>query len=322
MQLRLLGADDIDRAVGMREAIDVMADVFRQLSSGHAKVPQRLPLETETGVLLAMPGYLPEQRALAIKIVTVFPGNSRIALPSIFGLVLVLDADTGAPRALLEGGHLTAVRTGAASGLATRLMARPDATTAAVFGAGVQARTQLLGICAVRDIREVRIVSRSRERAERLAASLTGLDARVVDDPAVAVRDADIVVTATTSNTPLFRGEDLAPGTHVNAIGAYTATMREVDSVAVRRARVVVDARDGAMAEAGDLLIPIAESAVGPGHIAGELGEVVSGAVPGRTSDADITLFKSVGNAAQDVALSRRVLDAAEAKGLGAVVTI
>jgi ornithine cyclodeaminase/alanine dehydrogenase-like protein (mu-crystallin family) len=269
-----------------------------------------------------MPGNLPDQGALAIKIVTVFPDNSRRGLPSIFGLVVVLDASTGAPVALIEGGHLTAMRTGATSALATRLMARIDSRTVALFGAGVQARTQLAGIRAVRDIREVRIVSRHAESAARLAGELTGVDTRVLRDATEAVHGADIVITATTSPTPLFPGHALEPGTHVNAIGAYAATMREVDSAAIQRARVIVDTREGALAEAGDLLIPIRERVIGANHIVAELGQVVSGEIPGRTSDVEITLFKSVGHAAQDVALAHRVLETATAQNIGAAVAL
>jgi ornithine cyclodeaminase/alanine dehydrogenase-like protein (mu-crystallin family) len=320
--LRVLSALDIDRAIDMTGAMDAMSAAFGQLARGRANVPQRLGLKTDTGLVLAMPGNLPDEHALAIKIVTVFPDNSRRGLPSIFGLVVVLDAATGAPLALVEGGHLTALRTGATSGLATKLMARADARTVALFGAGVQARTQLAGVRAVRDIREVRIVSRRAESATLLAGELTGVDTRVFHDGAQAIRGADIVITATTCPTPLFPGGALEPGTHVNAIGAYAATMREVDSAAIRRARVVVDTREGALAEAGDLIIPIRERVIGVNHIVAELSELVTGAIPGRTSEEEITLFKSVGHAAQDVALARRVLDIAIAQNLGAMVSL
>jgi alanine dehydrogenase len=322
IQLRLLGATDVDRAIDMRQAIEIMATSFKELASGRANVPQRLGVETEAGLLLAMPGSLPEQRALAIKVVSVFPGNSRLGLPSVFGLVLVLDASSGAPLALIEGSHLTALRTGAASGLATKLMAREDARTVALFGAGVQARTQLAAMRAVRDIREVRIVSRTPQSAQRLAGELTGLETRVLADSGAAVRGADIVITATTSATPVVFGRDVEPGTHVNAIGAYTPTMREVDADVVRRARVVVDTRQGALAEAGDLIIAIRERVIATNHIVAELGEVVNGTAAGRTSEEEITLFKSVGHAAQDVALARRVLDVAVTRRFGTTVSL
>jgi len=321
-RLRVLSASDIDRAIDMRGAIEVMSAAFMQLAAGRANVPQRLGLTTDTGLVLAMPGFLPDERALAIKIVTVFPDNSRLELPSIFGLVVVLDALTGAPLALMEGGRVTAVRTGATSGLATNLMARQDARTVALFGAGVQARTQLAGVRAVRHIREVRIVARRTDAAERFARELADVTVRIVDDPSEAIRGADIVITATTSSTPLFSGRDLEPGTHINAIGAYAPSMREVDSVAVERSRVVVDTRDGARAEAGDLIIPVREGVISFDHIKAELGEVVNGTIHGRTSKKEITLFKSVGHAAQDVALARCVLDRATSEDIGIMVTL
>jgi alanine dehydrogenase len=320
--LRVLGASDIDRAINMSGAIDVMASAFGQLAKGRANVPQRLGLETDAGLVLAMPGLLPDDHALAVKIVTVFPDNSRRALPSIFGLVVVLDTSTGAPLALLDGSRLTALRTGAASGLATKFMARSNARIVALFGSGVQARTQLAAVRAVRDIAEVRILSRRTESAERFVSEVVGVDARVLHDSTQAIRGADIVITATTSPTPLFAGTDLEPGTHVTAIGAYAPTMREVDSIAVQRARVVVDTRQGALAEAGDLIVPIREGAIRATHIVAELAEVASGAVRGRTSDEEITLFKSVGHAAQDVALARRVLDVAIEQDIGVMVSL
>lgn len=321
-RVRILGASDIDRAVDMNVAIDVMSAAFGQLAKGRANVPQRLGLETGSGLVLAMPGFLRDDNALAIKIVTVFPENSRRGLPSIFGLVVVLDVSTGAPLALLDGSRLTALRTGAASGLAMKFMARSNARTVALFGAGVQARTQLAAVRTVRDIAEVRIMSRRVESAERLASELDGVNAQVVNDSKQAIRGADIVITATTSPTPLFAGAGLDPGTHVNAIGAYAPTMREVDSTTVARARVVVDTRHGALAEAGDLIVPIREGVIRADHIVAELAEVVSGAVRGRTSEEEITLFKSVGHAAQDVALARRVLDVAMAQNLGVMVSL
>jgi alanine dehydrogenase len=186
----------------------------------------------------------------------------------------------------------------------------------------VQARTQLDGVRAVRDIREVRIVSRRADRAEQFASELVGVDARILSDASTAVRGADIIITATTSSTPLFDGRDIQQGAHINAIGAYTERMREVDSLTVRRARVVVDTRHGALVEAGDLLIPIREGTIDANHIVAELGELVNGSVAGRTSEGEITLFKSVGHAAEDVALAHRVLEIANARDIGTMVSL
>ena len=307
----------------MDHAIVAMREAFVQLADGRAIVPQRLALENDEGMVLSMPGFLPDQKSLAIKIVTVFPKNSDKRLPAVYGTIVVLDAITGAPQAILEGGSVTALRTGAATALATDYMARADARVAAIIGAGVNARGQLDGIRAIRPISEVRIYSRSRGGAERFAGEVgETLDVKVCADAPSAVRGADIVITATTSANPVIRNDDVGKGTHVNAIGAYTTSMREVDSDLVARARVVVDTRAGAMAEAGDIMIPMQEDRFAANHIVAELGELVKGTIRGRTDDQQVTLFKSVGNAAQDVALARVVLDNATKLGLGTVVVV
>ncbi|MFQ5341437.1 MAG: ornithine cyclodeaminase family protein, partial [Anaerolineae bacterium] len=213
-------------------------------------------------------------------------------------------------------------RTGAGSGLATELLAREDAEVVAVFGAGAQARTQLEAVRTVRPIREVRIVSRTRESAQQFVDEIEGVEARVLDDRSAAVRGAGIIIAATTSSTPVFDGRDVEPGTHINGIGSYTPEMQEVDATVVQRAKIVVDQREAALAEAGDLIIPIRQGLVRAADIYAELGEIVNGEKAGRTSDDEITFFKSVGNAAQDVATARWVLRAAEERGLGTVVAL
>ena len=243
-------------------------------------------------------------------------------------LVILLDAETGAPVAALEGGWLTALRTGAASGAATDLLARPDARTLAVFGAGAQAETQMMAVCAVRSIERVWLCSRTPARAEALAARLAGhhgvpTDLRIVADPAQAAGEADIICTATTSPSPVFPGEAVRPGTHINAIGAFTTTAREVDTRLVQRAaRLVVDERAAAEAEAGDLVIPW-QAGDGPGPESWiELGAIAAGLAQGRTEADQVTLFKSVGNAAQDVAVGALAVARAEARGLGVEVEL
>jgi ornithine cyclodeaminase/alanine dehydrogenase-like protein (mu-crystallin family) len=230
--------------------------------------------------------------------------------------VLVLDGETGQPRAVMDGQELTSIRSGAAGGLAAKLLAREDAKTVAVFGAGHQARAQLAGVRAVRAIERVLIVGRSRESAERLAVELGDeLRVEVITDPAVAVRAADIVITATSSSEPVFDGRDLQPGVHITAVGAYKPTMRELDSEAVTRARVIVDHRAAALAEAGDLICADVTEFV-------ELGEVVAGTKLGRQKREEITLFKSVGVAVQDAAAAQAVCDAAEKSGSGTLVEL
>lgn len=324
MKLLLLSAEDVRRALPMRAAIEGMKRAFAQLSSGQTQTPQRtqLPVPQHDGVSIFMPAYLAESEALTVKIVSVFPGNVAKGMPSIHGVVLALDPQTGKVQALLEGGSLTAIRTGAGSGAATDLLARDDATTAAIIGSGVQARTQLEAVCTVRAIKEVRVFSLDEQHARSFAAAMTGQgpipdNIMVAGSADEAVRGADIVCTATSSMTPVFSGAALSPGCHVNAVGSFRTDMQEVDVETVRKALVVVDSREAAREEAGDLMIPIAQGLFGFDHIHAELGEIVAGARPGRTSADQITYFKSVGVAAQDAVAAAIALRRAQELGLG-----
>ena len=324
MKLRVLTAEDIRICLPMPGAIEAMRSAFAQLSSGEAVVPDRIAVSTEGGISLFMPGYLPREGHLAAKVVSVYAENRSSGLPVIQGVVLVLDSHSGMPLALMNGAYVTALRTGAAGGLATELLAVEDASVLAVFGAGPQARTQIEAVRAVRPIQEVRLVSRPAEGARVLARELEGVDAEVevFEDPAEAVDGAQVIVTATDSREPVFPGGAIRKGVHVNAIGAFTPEMAEVDGHLVARAKVVVDLRATVMAEAGDLVQAIRAGVFSLERIHAELGEVVNGDRPGRESPAEITLFKSVGNAAQDVAVAGRILDAAAREGVGTLVEI
>lgn len=326
MRIRILSAEDIRRAVDMPAAIDAMADAFSQLLRGAAVAPVRLSMTGNDGVTLFMPAHLRGSGAMGAKVVSVFPGNRDRGLPAITAVVLLLNPDTGVPLALMDGTSLTALRTGAVCGLATRLMAREDAQVLTVFGAGVQARTQIEAVRAVRGIREVRIVDPFRQYAEALARELAGdaaqIEVRVVNDPAEALRGAHIVCAATTSWEPVFDGHDLEPGTHLNAIGSFKPEMQEIDAETVRRSRLVVDEREAALEEAGDLIIPLRNGIIREDHIVASLGELVEGRVAGRTSPDQVTFFKSVGIAVQDVAVAARVLARAEVEGMGVEVEI
>lgn len=324
MPIRILSAADVRAALPMPAAIESAREAFTQMALEQADLPLRTPLRTANGVTLFMPGHLKESGGLAFKAVSVYPGNAASGLPVITGVVLVLDAVTGMPRALLDGGTLTAIRTGAASGLATDLLARPESRVVALFGAGGQAYDQVAAVRAVRPITEARILSRQGRSGAALAERLRqeGLDAHAMTDATEALRGADIVLCATNSTVPLFRDADIAPGTHINAIGAYTPEMQEVPPETVVRARVIVDDMAAAHAEAGDLLQPLAAGLIAPSHFEMTLGAVTLGRVPGRRSAEEITLFKSVGVAAQDVAAAARALAHAEATGLGVVVEL
>ncbi len=329
MKLRVLSRQDVQQAVPMREAIEIVKGAFAQLSAGRAVVPLRtqLPVERHEGVTLFMPAYLSESDALGVKIVSVFPRNLEMGLPTIFALVVVVEASTGRPVAVMDGTYLTALRTGAASGAATDLLARKDARVAAIFGAGVQGRTQLLAVCEVRDIERAWVYDANFQAAERYAQEMAGrgripTDLRAASSPAEAVREADVICTATTSKTPVFANEDLKPGVHINALGSFTPEMQEIPEQTVRRARLVVGSREGCLSETGDLIIPIRKGLITEDHIYAELGEIAAGIKPGRENAEEVTLFKSVGNAVQDVSVARAVLTQAEALGLGIEVEL
>ena len=326
----ILRATDVPRALPMAEAIEAVKRAYQALSAGEAEVPLRLslPVAPHEGVSLFMPAYVhtSQEEALAVKVVSVFPHNVERGLPLIHAAVLVLEANTGRPLALLEGGTLTAIRTGAASGAATDVLARPDSRVLAVFGAGAQGRTQIEAVCTVRPIERVWLFDLDRARAEALAAEVAGkgpvpTDVRVAASPREAVAEADVVCTATTSTTPVFADEDLKPGVHINGIGAYTPEMVEVPPDTVARALVVVDSRQAALAEAGDLIQPLRAGRITEAHIHAELGEILLGRKPGRTSPEQITFFKSVGVAVQDALTARVALRNALEEGLGQRVT-
>ena len=331
LDIRILSASDVRRALTARDAVDAMRTAFGELSGGTAAVPVRAHLECARGLMLVMPAVLGARLALGAKVVSVFPDNPSRGAPAVQGAVLLLDAETGRARALLDGTSLTGMRTAAASALATELLARADADVLAVFGAGVQGLSHVELIARTRRLREVRIVSRSGVSAERLAARLSeaadtlvpegGAGAppviRAVREPAAALAGAGLVVTATSSTTPVFEASDLAPGAHVNAVGSYRRDMQEVDPDLVRRARVVVDQREAAWEEAGDLVVPAESGLIGRDAIDAELGEIVNGEAPPGRGAHDFTLFKSVGNAAQDIAIAGTAVAKAERADLG-----
>lgn len=317
MQIRILTATDIRSALSMTAAIDAVATAYAQLAAGKATMPLRARVHTDKGVSLIMPAYLHESGDFAVKIVSVYGDNPKMDLPTVTATVLALDPATGMPLAFMEGDTLTALRTGAAGGVAARYLAREDATTAALFGAGVQARAQLQAVMAVRPIKTVWIVDPYETAVRRLVDEVAGWpdapDVFVAKSPRAAVAEADIVLAATTTKTPLFDGNDLKPGTHVTGVGSFTPEMQEIDVTTIERARVIVDQREAVQAEAGDIIIAKAT-------IDAEIGEIINGDKPGRRNDEEITFFKSVGLAVQDAVTATAVLKAAIAKDLGTVI--
>jgi alanine dehydrogenase len=308
----------------MRETIEILTRAFADLSTGRANVPPRiaLPQDKHDGVTLFMPAYLLDAEALAVKIVSVHNQNSQRNLPLIHALVVVIDPTTGQPLAAMEGGYLTALRTGAASGVATDFLARRDAKVLAIFGAGVQARTQLLAVAAVRNLSHCWIYARHPESVQTFIAEmqpqLPDIELLAAKSPAQAVREAHVICTATTSATPVFDGADLQSGTHINAVGSFKPNVQEVDCVTLQRAaKIVIDEHAGAMAEAGDLLTAIAQGAIQQSDIYGEIGEIAAGLKLGRNDEDEITFFKSVGNAVQDAAVAQAVYQQAVQNGFG-----
>ena len=324
-----LSRADIRRLVPMRDAVELMKVAFADLSAGRAQSPLRTVLQVaeHAGDALFMPAYVPGGAALGVKVVSVFRENPRRDLPLIHALVVIVDPETGQPLAILDGTYLTALRTGAVSGAATDLLARPDSKTLVVIGAGAQGVTQAAAVCAVRPIERVVAVDVSEVTLARFREAIGRdwpdlLDRLETTTDAGVVAEADVVCTATTSKTPVFDDARIRPGTHLNAVGAFTPEMQELPAATVARATVVVDATEAALAEAGDLIIPLNAGLVGRGHFARELGMVVAGTAPGRTSPDEVTLFKSVGNAVQDVVVGRRAVDRARELGVGATIDL
>jgi len=316
MTVRLLRAADVLAACPMSDAIDAVASGFTALSTGQATVPVRLSVPLRDGaVALAMPAALSGASCYSVKVVTVAPSNAAAGRPIVIGTVLLGDALTGELLALLDGTALTALRTGAAGGVAARELSRAGASRAALFGGGAQARTQLLALATVRPIREVRVVTREPAHAAAFAGwaarepALSGIAVRpATADTAVA--DADIVLTATTSRNPVFAGARLGDGVHVTAVGSFTPDARELDDDTIRGARLVVDERSAALAEAGELQGKRPDELV-------ELGEIVAGRAAGRSDERQRTVFKSVGNAIQDLVVAARAFERARELGIG-----
>jgi len=310
--IRFVTTEEIRGALSMPGAIRAVAEALVQLSTGRALVPPRTSLEIADlrTTALVMPAYLAGPKLVGLKLISLCEDNPARGLPLAQAVTIVMDAERGTPLAVLEAGHLTAVRTGAASGAATDALARRDARVAAVFGAGVQGRTQLEAIAAVRPLRKAYIVDTDRRAAAAFAEEMgrtLGLDVEPAD-PSSALREADVVSTATTSTGPVFRDADLKAGVHINAVGSYKPRVREVPGKTIRRAGLFVDERRACLDEAGDIIMPLREGLIDESHIRAEIGEVLAGLKPGRRSDDEITVFKAVGNAVEDLAVAALVL--------------
>jgi ornithine cyclodeaminase/alanine dehydrogenase len=322
----LLTRENVMSVLDMAACMDVVEQAFAELARGTAVLPLRINITPPEGLALYMPAYLEEMGALACKVVTVYKKNpEKFGIPTTIGKVLLQDPKTGDVNCIMDGGYLTAVRTGAASGVATKYMAREgEGMTAGIFGAGVQAKMQLWAVTVARDISEALVFDVSAEAAEKFIAEMgekLGLEITKAASPNE-VLDADIVCTATSSPTPIFDGTKVREGTHINGIGSHTPKARELDTEIIKRSRLVGDSREACFKEAGDIMIPLAEGAIDESHFHAELGQVVVGEKTGRESDKEITLFKSNGLAIQDAAAAKLVYDKAVASGTGTEVTI
>ncbi len=325
MKIRLLSKRDVRAAVTMDRAIELMREAFSLLSLGAIQSPQRINLSNDQGVMLYKPSALASAGLFGLKAVSIFPRNAERGLPVTTGLMLVNDSQTGMPTALMDAEYLTALRTGAAAGLATRMLANPDTTVAALFGVGGQAPCQLQALLHVLPLETVHVFSRRPDRAELFCkehAANVG-DCRLL--PALShrvLKDCGVITLATTSKTPVFADEELSEGTHLNGVGSFTPEMAEVPPETVVRAEVFVDQREAALQEAGDLIQPRRRGLLADAFAPAELGEVILKHRPGRRTREQITFFKSVGNAAQDIVCAAEVLVCAERDGLGQMVEL
>lgn len=328
MKTLIANTQEVAALLPMTECIDVMTDALKLLAAGDALLPLRtmMLLPGDTGNLMGlMPSYLGGINAVGVKVIAAFPTNQGTEYDSHQGVVILFDAQYGLLRAIVDGTAVTAIRTAAVSGVATRLLARPDAGDLALIGAGTQARTHLEAMLAVRPIRRVRAFSLPLAGAHAFAERESrrhGIEIEVMDSARAAVEGADIICTVTSAKTPVVAGEWLAPGAHINAVGAFTPTTRELDTAAVARARLYVDRRQSTLAEAGEFILAKAEGAIGDDHIVGEIGELLLGQAPGRSSAAEVTLFKSLGIAIEDLAAAHHIWRKAQASGAGTWVEI
>jgi ornithine cyclodeaminase/alanine dehydrogenase-like protein (mu-crystallin family) len=323
MKILIVNHAEVERLLPMQACIEVMSDALMALAKGQVHLPLRVVVRPSdaAGVMALMPAYISgEQPVYGVKVIGVFAGNPAKGKDSHQGGVLLLSAETGEPLALMNASAITAIRTAAVSGVATRWLARSDASDLAIIGSGVQARSHLAALTCVRSIRRVRVASRNLEHAKAFATEMSTaytFPIEPVDNAEAAVRGADLIVTATSSREPVLRREWIAAGAHLNVVGASQAHAREVDTATMAAASLFVDRRESTLNESGDYLFAMREGAIGPEHIRAEIGEVLIGAKPGRTTLNEVTLFKSLGLAVEDVAAAETIYRQAQTAGAG-----
>jgi ornithine cyclodeaminase/alanine dehydrogenase-like protein (mu-crystallin family) len=321
---RLLSRQDVMKVLDMGDVLDILEGAFADYANGKANMPQRTPITAPEhgGLALFMPAYLQGMGALGTKTVTVYKDNpSKFGVPTVLGTILILDEKTGAPVALMDGGYLTAMRTGGVAGLATRLLAKPEATVHCMFGTGGMARTHAWAVDKARDIEKLVLFSLDPvDKRQAFADSLKDIiscEIVLADDPAEAVAQSDIVTLITSAKDPIVQGDWFQPGTHINGVGSHAPHMRELDTLTVQRSRVICDLVDACKAEAGDFMIPAQKGEWSWDQVGGSLGDVITGGIPGRSNADEITLFKSVGLAIQDISVAFHVYKKAQELGVG-----
>lgn len=327
MSTLILSQQDVRDLLPMDACMQVMHATLRSLAEGHAVQPLRsiLRAPANNGALGVMPGWLPDIGMMGLKDVSVFSGNRAVGLESHIGVVLLHETTHGRLIAIADASEITAIRTAAVSGVATQALANADAGDLAILGSGTQAETHLAAMLVARPLRRVRVWSRSADHARDFAARMTarhGLTVEVMSSVRVCVEGADIICTTTAAKEPILDGVWIAPGAHINAVGSSVAFARELDTAAVVISRLFVDRTESTINEAGDYLFPLKEGAITASHIIGEVGDVLRGVHPGRASAAEITLFKSLGLAVEDIAATHYVYEQAKAQGRGVLVEI
>lgn len=322
----ILTRKDVISVLQMKDCIGAVEKAFVELTEGTAVLPLRIGIRPPDGLALYMPAYLKQMQALACKVVTVYKDNpAKHNMPTTIGKVLLQDPVTGDVICIMDGGYLTAVRTGAASGVATKYLARKtDGQIAGIFGSGVQARMQLWAMAEARKLSKAIIFDISAEAAQKFALEMgekLNLEI-VIAKKADELLSADILCAATSASDPIFKGSDVKEGTHINGIGSHSPGQRELDTDIIKRSLFVGDSREACFSEAGDLMIPIKEGAIDENHFYAELGEIITGKKQGRTDDKMITLFKSNGLAIQDAATAKLVYEKAKSEGVGTLIEI
>lgn len=323
VKIRLLNQDEIRQTLTMASAIELMKDAFIALTQGTIETPLRTNISNSAGTLLYKPALMPSAKVFGMKAVSVFPRNVDLGLPVTTGLMLINDSETGLPVALMDAQYLTSLRTGAATGLATRLLAKPGTTVAALIGTGGQAASQLRGMLEVLPLETVYVLSRQMKNAEQFCRAQQEFAGTCRLEPAASnqvLADCSVITTATTSKSPVFNDAEIQPGVHINGVGSFTPDASEIPQDTVCRSHIFVDQREAALREAGDLVQPLQNGKLAANFSPTEIGELLLGLRSGRNHEDETTFFKSVGNAAQDIVCAARIVDLAEKNQLGQVV--